>query len=158
MAAGKLAALLSRRQARDLFDSVRILQAPEISRDKLRLALVVYCALNRENLIDSSPASVTFNPAELAQKLVPTLRVIGDRKQRQGTIYGSRSLVEDCRVALSSVLPFTELEREFLRRVCDLGEVAPELLTADESLQDRIRRHPALAWKTQNVRQHKGLP
>jgi hypothetical protein len=35
------------------------------------------------------------------------------------------------------------------------GEINPELLTADEDLQDRIRRHPLLEWKALNVREYK---
>lgn len=44
------------------------------------------------------------------------------------------------------------LEMEFLNRVLDKGEITPGLLTADEDLQDRIRRHPLLEWKALNVR------
>jgi hypothetical protein len=35
------------------------------------------------------------------------------------------------------------------------GEINPELLTAYEDLQDRIRRHPLLEWKALNVREYK---
>ncbi len=55
------------------------------------------------------------------------------------------------------MLPFTGPEREFIGRVGDRGEIAPELLTTDQALQDRIRRHPALAWKAQSVRAYRGL-
>jgi len=37
----------------------------------------------------------------------------------------------------------------------DMGEIAPELLTGDEALQNRIRRHPLLELKAVNVRSHK---
>jgi hypothetical protein len=52
-------------------------------------------------------------------------------------------------------LPFTEAEMEFLNRVLDKGVITPELLTADEDLQDRIKRHPLLEWKALNVRAYK---
>jgi len=42
---------------------------------------------------------------------------------------------------------------EFLNLVLDKGEINPELLTADEDLQDRIGRHPLLEWKAVNVRE-----
>lgn len=157
LVAGKLAALLSRKQARDLFDSVHVLKEAPVDRDRLRLALVVYCALNRENLLDSSPVGVEFKPAELAETLIPTLRVTGDQARQPRSSYG-RTLVAECRTALSSVLPFTEPERAFIRMVGDRGEIAPELLTADKALQERIRNHPALAWKAWNVRKYRGLP
>jgi hypothetical protein len=37
------------------------------------------------------------------------------------------------------------------------GEIDSTLLTDDLSLQERIRIQPLLAWKTINVRAHKGL-
>ena len=36
------------------------------------------------------------------------------------------------------------------------GDIAPELLTADSTLQATIREHPALRWKARNVREHRG--
>jgi len=42
---------------------------------------------------------------------------------------------------------------EFLDRLLTKGEINPELLIADENLQDRIRRHPLLEWKALNVRE-----
>ena len=88
--------------------------------------------------------------------LVPTLRVTGDQGRQPRASYG-QALVEECRTAMSSVLPFRGPERDFIRRVDERGEIAPEILTVDEALQDRIRRHPALAWKAQSVRKYKGL-
>jgi predicted nucleotidyltransferase component of viral defense system len=49
LAAGKLAALLSRRQARDLFDGHRILRMDEIDSNRLRTGFVVYGAMNRKD-------------------------------------------------------------------------------------------------------------
>jgi hypothetical protein len=91
--------------------------------------------------------------ADLEQKLIPTLRTAGSdeiRKDRFG-----KGLADDCRNLLTGLLPFTVPEQEFLDRILDRGEVAPELLTGDETLQDRIRRHPLLEWKAVNVRGHK---
>jgi len=49
LAAGKLAALFSRRQARDLFDCHKVLYMDNIDRDRLRTAFVVYGAMNRKD-------------------------------------------------------------------------------------------------------------
>ena len=46
---------------------------------------------------------------------------------------------------------------EFLRRLNDNGDIAPELLTGDAGLQETIRLHPGLLWKALNVRKHRGL-
>ena len=49
LAAGKLAALLARHKARDLFDSYLILTTGALSLDKIRIAFVVYGAMNRKD-------------------------------------------------------------------------------------------------------------
>ena len=54
------------------------------------------------------------------------------------------------------MLPFTDTEMEFLKRLLDYGEIEPTLLTQDELLGERIRQHPMLQWKALNVRQYKG--
>jgi hypothetical protein len=68
-----------------------------------------------------------------------------------------RGLVEECRQALSAVLPFTDRELEFLDVLLDKGQIDGAILTSDVMLQNRIQRQPLLEWKALNVRQHKGL-
>jgi len=76
------------------------------------------------------------------------------RASREKDQFG-KGLVEDCRSLLARLLLFTSPEQELLDRILDKGEIAPELLTGDETLQERIRRHPLLEWKAVNVRGHK---
>jgi predicted nucleotidyltransferase component of viral defense system len=151
LAAGKLSALLSRRQARDLFDCSNLFRLEGIDRKRLRLAFVVYGAMSRKDLRTVAPNDVDFDIADLEQRLIPTLRATGVESIRKD--HFGKGLVEDCRNFLAGLLPFTEAEMEFLNRVLEKGEIAPELLTADEDLQDRIRRHPLLEWKALNVRE-----
>jgi predicted nucleotidyltransferase component of viral defense system len=82
LAAGKLTALLSRRKARDLFDSHRILHMDGLDLERFRIAFVVYGAMNRKDWRAVSVEDVDFDAAELARQLVPTLRlgaIQGDR-------------------------------------------------------------------------------
>jgi hypothetical protein len=58
---------------------------------------------------------------------------------------------------LEHVLPLTSAEVQFLDNINDRGVIEPALLTANDTLADRIRACPALMWKVQNVRQYKGL-
>lgn len=156
LAAGKLAALLSRRQTRDLFDCHRILRLDKLDRERLRTTFVVFGAMNRKDWRTVVAEDVAFDPAELTRQLFPTLHFHAIQEQGASAEYGTR-LVRECREALSMVLPFTDAEREFLCLLLDKGEVVPELLTTDPTLQDRIRKQPLLEWKALNVRQHKGL-
>jgi len=154
LAGGKLSALFSRRASRDLFDAHHFLTRIPFDRRRLRIAFVVYGAINRKDWRTIGIQDVAFEEEELRQRLIPLLR--GHAVQGPGSPkeWGAR-LAEECREALSAVLPFEPGEREFLDRLLDHGEIEPEPLTQDEGLADRIRRHPGLAWKAINVRRFK---
>lgn len=156
LAAGKLAALLARRQARDLFDSHRILQLDGLDRHLLRIGFVVYGAMNRKDWRSVTAEDVDIDAAEMARQLIPTLRVHAAEFHTKSAEYGAR-LVKECREGLSALLPFAESERTFLDELLDRGVIDSTLLTADPSLQQRIQGHPLLEWKALNVRRHKGL-
>ena len=156
LAAGKLAALLARRQARDLFDSHAILQMKNLDKGRLRTAFVVYGAMNRKDWRSVSVEDVSFDETDLTRQLLPTLRISPSMKQSTVADYGTR-LAAECRQALSVVLPFNEAERAFLDLLLDQGEIDPTLLTDDPILQKRILKQPLLEWKAQNVHKHKGL-
>ena len=66
-------------------------------------------------------------------------------------------LVEECKYALSAILPFTDTERAFLDLLLDEGKIDATILTSDISLQERIQAQPLLEWKALNVRYHKEL-
>ena len=155
LAAGKLAALLARRASRDLFDAHHLLLRGGLDPQRLRIAFVVYGAMNRKDWRTVSTDDITFEPRELRNQLVPTLRseVIGDAI---APIAWARSLNDECRDALRVVLPLAEAESEFLERLLDHGEIVPALLTNDPALGERIAAQPMLAWKALNVRRHKG--
>ena len=156
LAAGKLAALLSRKQSRDLFDCHRILGLEDLRCDQLRIAFVVYGGMNRKDWRTVSIADIDFEERELTRQLRPMLRAPGPSGHAVTTDY-ARELVEDCKRALSAVLPLADREREFLDLLLDKGEIDAGLLTCDTSLQKRIRNQPLLQWKALNVRRHKGV-
>ena len=155
LAAGKLAALLARRASRDLFDAHHLLVGGGLDAQRLRVAFVVYGAMNRKDWRAVSTDDIAFEPRELWNQLVPTLRpeILDDATD---AIAWARSLNDECRDALGIVLPLAEAELEFLDRLLDHGEIVPGLLTNDPTLGERIAAQPMLAWKALNVRQHKG--
>ena len=157
LAAGKLSALFSRRQARDLFDCHRILDTDALQRERLRIAFVAYGGMNRKDWRTVSVDDVDFDSAELARQLGPSLRTRQPREQEALAEYGAW-LAEECRRALSIVLPFTDAEFAFLDLLLERGEIDASILTSDVSLQQRIQAQPLLEWKALNVRRHEGLP
>ena len=156
LAAGKLAALLSRGQARDLFDSHWLLKSEAIISDKLRLTFIVYGAMSRIDWRDVTVENINFEPAELARQLLPTLKAGTAEKYGTPKDYGLY-LIRECRERISAVLPFTVSEKAFLDLLLDKGVIDSTLLTTDTCLQKRIQDQPLLQWKTHNVRKHKGL-
>lgn len=156
LAAGKLAALMARRQARDLFDCHAILQMKDIDPTKLRTAFIVYGAMNRKDWRTISIDDVNFETAELSRQLIPTLRIPLSGNLASTEQYGNQ-LLEECRQSLSTVLPFTGPERTFLDLLLDHGEIKATILTDNTRLQQCIQKQPLLEWKAINVRKHKGL-
>lgn len=153
IAAGKLAALLSRKQARDLFDCHNILRMNDLNTEQLRLTFVLYGAMNRKDWRTVTREDVDFDSDELARQLIPTLRTTYSKQQK----FYAQTLVNECQEGLSALLPFEEHEMRFLNLLLDEGKIEPELLTTESNLQERILQHPLLLWKTQNVRKHRSL-
>ena len=151
LAAGKLVALLARRQARDLFDAHRLLTSGQLDKNLLRVAFVVYGAMSRTDWRTVSARDISFDPVDLRNHLLPMLR--SDFATGLDDPLGwAERLVTECRIAFRAVLPLSGDAREFLDHLLDNGEVRPQLLTRDSELADRIVQHPGLKWKAENVR------
>ena len=152
IAAGKLAALFARHQARDLFDTHLLLGRGELNLPLLRTAFVVYGALNRKDWRTISIKDISFDPNELDGMLLPLLRP--SAMPEGSTAEFTQKLSGECSEKLKAVLPFSDKEKVFLNRVLERGDIIPSLLTEDAELQRRIKEHPMLQWKAMNVRKH----
>jgi hypothetical protein len=143
---------MARRAARDLFDAQMLLARGHLDVARLRLAFVVYGGMNRKDWRIVAIDDVGCQADEIDTQLRPVLR----EQSMPGDVRAwGKQLAEDCRKALTVVLPLNAAEREFLDRLLDHGEIVPNLLTDDSALAQRIAGHPMLEWKAQNVRQHK---
>jgi predicted nucleotidyltransferase component of viral defense system len=155
LAAGKLAALLARQASRDLFDAHQLFQRCDLDRTKLRLGFVAYGAMNRKDWRTVKAEDVGYDPCELENQLTPVVR--GDYLGANKPSDWVRQMIDDCRRGLEAVLPLTVEEMSFLDQLLEYGRIEPERLTSDPEMMARIRSHPLLAWKAQNVRKHKGI-
>ena len=153
LAAGKLAALLSRTASRDLFDASQLLRGGGLEGAKLRLAFIVYGGTSRKDWRTVSVDDINVDVAEADAMLRPLLRG-HETPGRRDLAEWTQALTADCRELLSMVLPLSDHEREFLERLNGKGEIAAEVLTDDQRLRDVIRTHPGLLWKALNVQQH----
>lgn len=154
LAAGKLAALLSRQASRDLFDAHQLLTTQTLDPNRLRLAFILYGAMNRKDWRTVKIDDVGVDAGELEDQLAPLLSEssLGRITDRHAW---AETIIAECRTALSVVLPMDASQLKFLNRLLDAGEIDPSLLTDDADMHDRIAQHPALLWKALNVRQHR---
>jgi hypothetical protein len=60
-------------------------------------------------------------------------------------------LVAECLERLALVLPLRDHESEFIRRLNDRGEIAPELLTVDPAMHATLRDHPGLVLQVRLI-------
>ena len=153
LAAGKLAALCARRASRDCFDARELLRRRDLDREKLRLGFVIYGGINRVDWRAVTVDAIGVDTHEVRRELVPMLRAEARPSEDELAIW-IEALVRETRELMSLVLPLAPHELEFLERLNGQGEIAPELLTDDVELQDRLRAHPGLLWKAHNVRSH----
>jgi len=153
LAAGKLAALLSRRASRDLFDAQQLLTRGDLDRTKLRLGFVLYGAINRKDWRTVAVDDVGYDHRELENELIPVVCADALAKRKAGD--WAERMIAECRDRLGAVLPMVANELAFLDRILDHGEIEPELLTTDDEMIERIKIHPLLQWKAVNVRKHR---
>jgi len=154
IAAGKFTALLTRRAARDAFDTDRLLElAPDLlERPGFRLAFLVYAAGSRQDVRRLRPGVVAVTTAEVRGELLPLLRVEGRPFEGDSKRIAGR-LNEVCTAATERLLAWTDREREFIDRLCDRGEIVAELIADNQAAQASVREQPLLQWKARNVRE-----
>jgi predicted nucleotidyltransferase component of viral defense system len=155
LVAGKLTALFARRTSRDLFDAHRLLVRYPVDAERLRLAFVVYGAMNIEDWRRISLKDLDPAVRDLDAYLLPLLRKGRATDPDTNATGWAEGMVSECREALSMVLPLRDNELLFLDRLLEEWQIEPEHLTTDEVLADRIMRQPMLLWKAQNVRKHR---
>jgi predicted nucleotidyltransferase component of viral defense system len=156
LAAAKFVALLARHVARDLFDAHQLLTKVSLDDTRLRLAFVVYGAMNIEDWRKVSVDHVAFDEAELKQNLIPVLRQEIVAEIEKGGEWAEH-LVTKTKAGLQRLLPLREAELEFLEILLEKAEIKPDLITKDGQQIEKINQQPMLQWKALNVRQFKKL-
>lgn len=157
LAAGKFTALLQRSAARDAFDAASLLEiAPDLlARPGFRMAFVCSVAASRHDCRSLEVPAAPLDGRAVARELEPMLR-----RTAEGGVPDCDELMEwidgKLQPAREALLAWSQDERRFLDRLLDEGEIEPERLHPDPSVQERVRMQPMLRWKAQNVREHRG--
>jgi predicted nucleotidyltransferase component of viral defense system len=149
LSAGKLAALIDRKTGRDLFDAYHLLTKTNLDMPKLRLALIVYSAINRKaDLRQLTPQSISVDITDLNNRLLPLLKK-SELASMNSASNWAKHLVQECQKAFGHFLPLTDNEQAFLHELLDNGQIKPELISNNISLSDNIKNHPAVRWSAQ---------
>ncbi len=150
---GKLRATLDRAMPRDLFDTIRLpgYAAGDWETLKLRRTHVALAATLPHPLFEYGQDRFDrVTERAIREQLLPMVHrdekpTLNDLKERAWRV-------------LKPLVTLDDAEREYIERV-HAGELSPELLFPDdEELTNRLRRHPALLWKIENVKRHLSKP
>ena len=153
LAAGKFCALLSRCKPRDLFDAHLLLHNISWNKQKLRECFTTYAAFNKDDFSQiEALGDVKFDLSQFKAQLIATLPAGSITLSPEEYL---NKLITECRGKLDIILPFSDSEKNFLKEVNFTGNIYPEMVSEDESMQMNIRNQPMLAWKCLNVKNYR---
>jgi Nucleotidyl transferase AbiEii toxin, Type IV TA system len=145
--AGKIKAMIDRQHPRDVYDLFRLRKSDlkydsEVMR---KLAVLFGSTLNRDLRSYNMSRFADIDEEAIKRLLYPLLKA-GDRPSGPEMFAVAKPILE-------GVLDHRP-EANFLEAMA-AGKYQPDLLfPTDEGIVNRIRRHPALLWKADNVRQY----
>lgn len=147
--AGKLCALLARAAPRDLFDVARL---PGRLPDVWASASFRSTFVGLAGILDHPLPS--YGPDRLDRADEAAVRTQLHPMLISGVEPSAAELRRAAWEAVAPLVALTDAEREYTDRL-QLGELRPELLFPDDpEAAERLRRHPALLWKSNNAREH----
>lgn len=148
--AGKLRATLDRAMPRDLFDTVRLPHYAGALWGTLRfrrLHVALAATLSHPLYDYGRDRFDRVTDRRIQAQLGPTLH--GEERPT------AAELKDMAWKVAAPLIEVDEAEREYIDRA-HAGELRPELLFPDDApLAERLRRHPALRWKIENVKRHR---
>lgn len=149
--AGKLCALLDRGAPRDLFDAIHLptVAGAEWGSPRMRSLFVALAGTLNHPLHTYGPDRWgRIDDRAVEEQLHPTLA--------NGLRPDSDELREGAWAVVKPLLTLTAAERKYTD-LLQGGDVRSELLFPTEpETKGRLARHPALLWKAQNARRHRG--
>lgn len=146
--ASKIAALLNRTAARDLYDIYNIVQYGLVEEEEitlLRKCVVFYKLISSEDKVITFDTSVIdkLTKHKIGTDLFPILR-----KKEPVDLEAMKKIVKEF---INGVMVLSPGDREYIDRFMQ-GEYVPELLIADVEIINRISNHPMAIWKVNNIR------
>ena len=146
--ASKIAALLNRTAARDLYDMYNIVKYGLVEKDEitlLRKCVVFYKLISSEDKVITFDTSVIdkLTKYKIGTDLFPMLR-----KKEPIDLEAMKQVVKEF---IDRVMELTLGDREYIEKFMQ-GEYVPGLLFDDEQVINRIKNHPMAIWKVNNIK------
>jgi len=145
---GKILASIDRAAIRDIWDVGRLpLITPDIlNSQRLRAYFIALSVILPHPLNEYTANRIKKQLSDRSVKddLIPMLS-----KDAQGDV---AEIVDQAYVVINSILVFEDHEREYIARVHKGNLELSLLFPEDKAIASRIAKHPAIAWKIQNVR------
>jgi hypothetical protein len=145
---GKIKAMIDRRHPRDLYDLFRFAKSSLVYDSNIlrKLAVLFASTMDRDFRTYTIDRVSEIDPKEIDRLLYPLLKA-EDRPKMAEMLAAAKPL-------LASVLDHNR-EGDYLAAIA-MGEYQRELLFPKHpEIVERIRVHPALLWKAQNVAQYR---
>lgn len=162
---GKLAALIQRNRARDLYDAVNIAKfKDDLNMDYIRPAVIASVAASPGGWQDRGLGDPGDHPHDFCQSLMTCLPTNYFLNSPPGNFHNNidataawyDNSIRICQEAFGDLLVLTPQERKFVDGVQKHGKANSSLLGAPSDLCARIADWPLLAWKCQKVRENLG--
>ncbi len=159
LAAGKFTALVQRAAARDAFDAASLLDLHQdlLERPSFRIAFVCSAAASRTDARKLRLRQPILPSLAYHRDLEPLLRAKPEARDGDPREV-ARGIEDRVTPAVERLLSWSAMERRFLDRLLDEGEIEAELLHDDREVQARIHMQPMLQWKAQHVRDYRRRP
>lgn len=146
--ASKIAALLNRTAARDLYDLYNIVKYGLVEEEEftlLRKCIVFYKLISSEDKVITFDTSVIdkLTKYKIGTDLFPMLR-----KKEPVDLEVMKQVVKEF---IDSVMVLSEGDSEYIKKFKQ-GEYVPGLLFDDEQIINRIKNHPMAIWKVNNIK------
>lgn len=146
--ASKIAALLNRTAARDLYDMYNIVKYGLVEEEEitlLRKCVVFYKLISSEDKVITFDTSVIdkLTKYKIGTDLFPMLR-----KKEPVDLEAMKQVVKEF---IDSAMVLTPGETEYIEKFMQ-GDYVPGLLFDNEEIVNRIKNHPMALWKVNNIK------
>lgn len=145
--AGKMNALLSRNQIRDLYDTYQMIKNNLLNQEEIKALkniLLFYRYIQNDTLIYDPHFERRFTPRSYVRDLLPVIK--------KGDSFHLKEAIESVSSLISELTDYDDKQLAFIKSI-EGGNPLFNLLFSDEDMKLRAENHPLTQWKQVNNKQ-----